>query len=293
MDTRPAPPAGFHPASAAAYFAVLVVAAVAGGEPLPLLLFLGASLAVIAARPGGLRFALRMGLAFVPLAVFVVLANIVLAPPGPTLLFNIPDRLPFIGGHPVTLETARFGLVMALRVLTILAVFLAWDRTVDTDRNFLYLARRVPATALTLLLALRLLPVMRNDFFAVCEAHRVRGLPFDGSSLRRWRSYAVVLRGLLILALERGLEIAEAMHARGFAGGRRSCTVQYPWRPRDTFLAAGAAALLLGGAAGGWGTAPLVTGYTAAGLLLTAAGAFILPLREWGCRLWPCWRHAA
>lgn len=276
-----------------AYFAMLVLGAVAGAQPLPLLLFLGAALAAISAHPGGARLALRMGLAFVPLAVFVALVNVALAPPGPTLLYTVPQSLPLLGGRPVTLEAVRHGLVMALRVMALLAVFMAYDRTVDTDRNFLYLARRIPATALTLLLALRLLPVMRNDFAAICEAHRVRGLPFDGGLLRRWRSYAAVLRGLLVLVLERGLEVAEAMHARGFASGRRSCAVRYPWRPRDTHLTSGAATLLLGGAAGGWGTTPLLPGWAAAGLWLTAAGALILPFWEWGCRLRPCWKHAA
>lgn len=281
-DSRAGTTESFHPAAAAVYFIVLAVVTVAGQQPLPLLLFLGAAIAVISLRPGGMRLMLQMGLAFVPLALFVTLVNVIVAPPGPTLLFSIPESLPCLGGRPITMETVRYGLVMALRVLALLAVFLAWDRTMDTDRSFFYLARCLPATALTVLMAFRLLPVMRNDFAAICEAHRARGLRFDGGFTRRWRSYAVVLRGLLVLSLERGLDIAEAMHARGFASGRRSCAVRYVWRPRDTFLAAAALALVLGWAAGG-----------TAGLWLTVLGVFILPFWEWGCRIRPSWKHIA
>jgi energy-coupling factor transporter transmembrane protein EcfT len=57
-----------------------------------------------------------------------------------------------------------------------------------------------------------------------------------------------LLSPLLASALERGLNLAEAMEARGYGSPGRTSLPRPHWRARDSFLVALAAAILTAGA---------------------------------------------
>jgi energy-coupling factor transport system permease protein len=91
-------------------------------------------------------------------------------------------------------------------------------------------------------LATRLVPTLERDGRGLIEALRGRGVEVRGV-----RGHARLLSPLLAGSLERGLNLAEAMEARGY--GRHGAT-RAP-RPRGRFdraVLAAAAALVLAGA---------------------------------------------
>src|SRR5437879_7639374 len=66
---------------------------------------------------------------------------------------------------------------------------------------------------------------MAVDAQTVVDAQRSRGLELDkGNLLKRVRNYIPILIPLLLIAIRRSLELAEALEARGFPGkeGRTS-----------------------------------------------------------------------
>ena len=73
--------------------------------------------------------------------------------------------------------------------------------------------------------AVRLVPTMAVDAQTVVDARRSRGWSWiRGNLLKRVRNYLPILIPLLLIAIRRSLELAEALESRGFPGkeGRTS-----------------------------------------------------------------------
>ena len=81
------------------------------------------------------------------------------------------------------------------------------------------------ALSFTFTTAVRLVPTLAVDAQTVVDAQRSRGLELDkGNLFRRIRNYIPILIPLLLIAIRRSLELAEALESRGFPGkeGRTS-----------------------------------------------------------------------
>ncbi len=81
------------------------------------------------------------------------------------------------------------------------------------------------ALSFTFTTAVRLVPTLAADAQTVVDAQRSRGLELDrGNLLKRIRNYVPILIPLLLIAIRRSLELAEALESRGFPGkeGRTS-----------------------------------------------------------------------
>jgi len=164
---------------------------------------------------------------------------------------------------PIEVEAAALvsGLALSLRLLAIaLSGMLALVSTDPTDlADALQQQLRLPARiAVGVLAALRLLPILAEEWQTLALARRARGVAADGSPLTAVRIASGQLLALLVLAVRRGSRLATAMDARGF--GSRACrTIARPQRMRaaDWALLAGAAvvgagAVLLSVALGSW-----------------------------------------
>lgn len=247
-----------HPAAILAYLGVLLVLALIFTNPLYLLgLLLVVILAVVAAR--GLvawEIYLRITLGMV---VLVIIINSLMARAGETIIWWGP-RLPVIGPLNVSLEAICYGAAMGVRLLIIMSVFCLYNLIVHPDKVLSLLARFASRSALVLSLATRMFPAMIRQIENIQEVQKVRGVNFHAGTLReRLPKYAGLINILLLSSLEDSLEIAEAMQARAFGSGRRSCYRRDIWRPRD-ILCLGGSLLALATAVYG-----LVEGYSTFG----------------------------
>jgi energy-coupling factor transport system permease protein len=84
---------------------------------------------------------------------------------------------------------------------------------------------------------------LERDAGGFLEALRGRGVEVSGV-----RGRAILLSPLLASALERGLNLAEAMEARGYGRTGRTSLPRPRWRVRDSFLIVLAAAIVTAGA---------------------------------------------
>lgn len=151
----------------------------------------------------------------------------------------------------VTVEEVVAGLAMGLRLFAVAVLLGAVLAHIDPDRLQAQVARVAPRSALVCALAARLMPTLERDARAISETARLRGVALaEGRWTARARHAAPLALPLLASSLERGLDVAEAMAARGYGSGGASRVREAPYgRAERIVLAMGAALAALAVAA--------------------------------------------
>ncbi len=244
----------------------LIVIALATSQPLVVAAALiGASALLLASPPPHgvmLRVAIISGLVIALLNPFVAVEGDHVLVAGPQLwLFDLE----------VTSEELLYGAVAGARLATAILATAAFLRLADPDRTLALASRIAPRSALTVALSARLVPTLRRDATGLNEALRLRGAGPTHGRLAGLRRGAALVEPLVASSLERGIDVSEAMAARGYGAGP---IVRLPEAPLTTAeriaLTAGSAGLVL--------AALLVTGvahysiYPTADAIVTSAG---------------------
>ena len=180
----------------------------------------GASVAAIAAvllavclRAGRRARPYLLGIAFTAGSVFALTPFVESV--GSHVLWTGP-LVPVLGYLDVTREELAFGAVQAGRLAAVSLAFAIYALLLDHDR-LVRSARFARRSVLAVALATRLVPTLERDAAGMVEALRGRGVAVTGA-----RGYARLASPLLAGSLERGLNLAEAMEARGY--GRPGAT---------------------------------------------------------------------
>lgn len=146
------------------------------------------------------------------------------------LIFFINLIVGFLSeGYALTGGILTYSLSMALRFLTLTASFSIFFLTTSPDDLGLALEQtRIPYEfCFAFTTAVRFVPVLANEAQTIIDAQRSRGLELDkGSFLRRVRNYIPILIPLIVGAIRRSLELAEAMESRAF-GAKKHRTNLY------------------------------------------------------------------
>ncbi len=119
--------------------------------------------------------------------------------------------------------------------------FAAYALLLDHDR-LLQSAGRFRHSVLAVALATRLVPSLERDASGFVEALRGRGVAVEGL-----RGRARLLSPLLAGSLERALNLAESMEARGFGRPGRTSVPRPDWTPLERAVVALSLVVLLGG----------------------------------------------
>jgi energy-coupling factor transport system permease protein len=135
---------------------------------------------------------------------------------GSHVLWNGPI-VPVLGSLDVTREELAMAAMQASRLAAVSLAFTAYALLLDHDR-LVQAAGFARRSTLVVALATRLLPTLERDAAGMLEALRGRGVAVSGI-----RGRATLVSPLLAGSLERGLNLAEAMEARGYGrpGGTR------------------------------------------------------------------------
>jgi energy-coupling factor transport system permease protein len=227
---------------AALVLMVALFASLDGATAAVILVVLAGLLPISGLGPGTLLArAWLLGLAAVSIGVF----NILFAAEqlGPIVLS--------LGPIQIGAETIVNGTGLALRLLAIaLAGLLAMATTRPTDlADALVQQLRVsPRFAIGALAAMRLLPLLAQEWQTIAMARRARGVDAGRNPVAALRLFAGQLMSLLVGAVRRGSRMALAMEARGF--GAAPCrTVARVQRMRTTDWGLILGAVLLAAAA--------------------------------------------
>lgn len=150
-------------------------------------------------------------------------------------------EVPVVGRLDVTSEELAEALYQALRLVAVGLAFAAYALLLDQDR-LLLAAGRLRRSVLAVALATRLLPTLERDAAGYVEALRGRGVVVEGL-----RGRARLLSPLVAGSLERSLNLAESMEARGFGRPGRTRAPAPPWTTLDRLAIAAAVLLVLVG----------------------------------------------
>jgi energy-coupling factor transport system permease protein len=149
--------------------------------------------------------------------------------------------VPVLGTLDVTAPELSGALFNALRLAAVALAFSAYALLLDHDR-LVQAAGFARRSVLAVALATRLMPALERDAAGYGEALRGRGLELHGVHDR-----ARLLSPLVAGSLERSLNLAEAMEARGFGRAGATRLPQPAWSALDRFgLAASVAVVAIG-----------------------------------------------
>ena len=195
--------------------------------------------------------------------IFSTTFNALISRFGETSLVSIPGKIPFISGN-ITLEAIVFGAINGLVLINMFNLFTIVNQVLPVKNLVRLIPQAFQPVALVTTIALTFIPATQRQFSAIREAQALRG-----QSLKRLRDWLPLFIPLLTGGLERALQIAEAMTARGY-------TVRPPGSPLSAWakwlLPAGLVLITCGGFL--W----LFTGLKIPGWILFAVGLLLFLL---------------
>jgi energy-coupling factor transport system permease protein len=252
-----------HPLAWLAWLALAFALALTTRNPLYLTLVYLTSLVVYQASARGTtqRQAwgtfIRVGVTF---GVLGVAFDTLTAHIGDTVLFRLPAAWPIIGGR-ITLEAVAHGLTGVLQLACLLVAGAAFNLSLDTAQLLRYVPAAFYHAGLVMAIGLQFIPQTVAGFQEIRDAQRIRGYQF-----RAARDLFPLIGPLLTTGLERTLELAESLEARGM--GYTDSDPAPRWQAQAGLLLSG---LGLGGALFGlgyWGRQPYLLALGGAGAVL-------------------------
>jgi len=147
---------------------------------------------------------------------------------GETVVFSIPGKIPLLSGV-VTIEAFVYGLANGLILSAMLTTFSVLNLALPMRSLVHLIPRAFYPIAIITSIAITFAPETRRQLKQVREAQAVRGLRARG--LKDWMP---LVMPLLVGGLERSIQVAETMTARGFASAQE---VRTPYVYRLSVLA--------------------------------------------------------
>lgn len=141
-----------------------------------------------------------------------------------------------INNNPVTLESLLYGAFSALTVISVLYWFAVFSEIMTDDKILYVFGRFSPKTAMVISLALRYVPLLSERAKKVREACIVNGVYGDGNIIEKIKGELYVFSAVTTFALEKGMDTADSMEARGYGTSKRTSYALYKWHSADTLL---------------------------------------------------------
>lgn len=191
------------------YVIALFVVAILFGQIIPLLaLFVLQLPFVLLARVQRQWLRSLRGAAFLAAFIFVI---------------NVVTRF-FYSGYVLTGADWEYSAAMSLRFVVLVESFSVFFLTTSPDHLGLALEQtRVPYEfSFAFTTAVRFVPVLAEEAQTIMDAQKARGLEMEkGNFMKRIRNYIPVLIPLIVSAIRRSLELAEAMESRAWGATKK------------------------------------------------------------------------
>ena len=221
--------------AAAGLLAAVVVAALLASHTVSVAAICVVLLLVVSRAPARRRWFYALGPLLSGLLVFAVTPFVESI--GTNVLWSGPT-VPVLGTLDVTTEELANGAFQGLRLAAVGLAFAVYALFLDHDR-LLASAGWARRSTLAVALATRMLPTLERDARDLRTALKGRSVELGPARL---------LSPLLAGSLERGLNIAEAMEARGYGRPGRTRAPRSRWRRRDHVALAAGVGLIVAGA---------------------------------------------
>ncbi len=141
------------------------------------------------------------------------------------VIFLTNFLLPFISaGYVITPKNVEGAAAMTIRFLVLVESFSIFFLTTSPDHLGLALEQtHVPyELVFAFTTAVRFVPVLAEEAQTIMDAQKARGLELErGNFLKRIRNYIPILIPLIVSAIRRSLELAEAMESRAWGATKK------------------------------------------------------------------------
>ncbi|MCK4424103.1 energy-coupling factor transporter transmembrane protein EcfT [Candidatus Bathyarchaeota archaeon] len=127
-------------------------------------------------------------------------------------------------GYTVTASNLEYAIAMTLRFIVLVESFSVFFLTTSPDHLGLALEQtRIPYEfCFAFTTAVRFVPVLAEEAQTIIDAQKARGLELErGNFLKRIRNYIPILIPLIVSAIRRSLELAEAMESRAWGATKK------------------------------------------------------------------------
>ncbi|MEM4703466.1 MAG: energy-coupling factor transporter transmembrane component T [Candidatus Bathyarchaeia archaeon] len=142
-----------------------------------------------------------------------------------TIIFLTNFIFSYIGaGYIVTARNLENAAAMTLRFIVLVESFSVFFLTTSPDHLGLALEQtRMPyELVFAFTTAVRFVPVLAEEAQTIMDAQKARGLELEkGNFLKRIRNYIPILIPLIVSAIRRSLELAEAMESRAWGATKK------------------------------------------------------------------------
>lgn len=227
-----------HPAAALLFFIFAFVFSLSSTNPYFLTVsFLCAAL--FSFRLRGKRAAGYLFKVVLPMILLITVFNGLFSHYGVTVLFTARN------GNNLTLEALVYGFVSGVKIADVLLWLDCFNEIIDADKTVYLFGRFSPSFALVFSMVMRFIPLIRRQAAEINRAQKAIGCSAEGKSV--FRKLSLAGRRLSILVswtLERGLDTAFSMQARGYGLPKRSAYSKYIFSALDLAVTFGSTAAL-------------------------------------------------
>jgi len=154
---------------------------------------------------------LRNNLRFlITIVLLSTLINALLTHTGRTILFSLPQNWLLIGGN-ITVESIFYGAVNGMVIGALYLLFNIINMALSIKQITRLIPKAFHPIAMTVTIALTFFPSIQKRAQEIKEAQMIRG-----NRMKKLSDWLPVVLPLLITSLEKAIQLAESMTARGF-----------------------------------------------------------------------------
>lgn len=154
----------------------------------------------------------------------------------------------FSAGYVITAKNVENAAAMTLRFVVLVESFSVFFLTTSPDHLGLALEQtHVPYEfVFAFTTAVRFVPVLAEEAQSIMDAQKARGLELErGNFLKRIRNYIPILIPLIVSAIRRSLELAEAMESRAWGATKKRTNLYVLKMHRGDFALIGISVLVI------------------------------------------------
>lgn len=217
-----------HPGVTFTYFVMVLVLSMCVTSPILLgASFLSASLASWMVG-GGKRY-VRQLCGVLVMVVVVALGNVLLSHNGMSVLFYFNDNA-------ITLEAFWYGVFFGGMLATAYLWFDLFQIFCDSEKILYIFGKTMPTLGLMISMSLHYIPTLHQRLTVIRDAQRGMGRDENQSLVDRVKRQGKEFSILISWSLENAIDTSDAMTARGYGLGRRSCFHTYHFLGRDALF---------------------------------------------------------
>ncbi|MUK87494.1 energy-coupling factor transporter transmembrane protein EcfT [Ornithinibacillus sp. L9] len=143
----------------------------------------------------------------------------------------------YLFDNPVMLEAVIQGVMIALTLMCILAVFITFNIVMTSDKFLFIVSKWFPKWGMLIMLSMRFVPLLRKRLQDIEQVQQVKGVSLrQGTVRQRAKNGMLLMQILLTFSLEESIQSGDSMTARGYGLQKRSKYHPYEMTHRDWAL---------------------------------------------------------